>query len=231
VVNFNESWDMFLAGMRGTAKSSTAASIAMLYDPKFSMKNWAFTTEEWMEKTKNAKRGDVVVSDEQGTQQSGSSHKWMKKENQEFADEVQLNRTDGVLTIGISLEAGRVMNRVRDTYKVVVYPEKKRSNIETGGNGLAVDCIFRFVDENPFADSDKNRFIPKYFNYAKGGRITRFRIPHPPVAFWNQYSIRRSQIREGIRFLARNEAAPPNKESEEKINKTNANDFFEENSW
>lgn len=219
---------MFIAGMRGTAKSSTAASIAMLYNPKFSMKNWAFTTEEWMEKTKEAERGDVVVFDEQGTQKSGSSQKWQKTENQELADEVQLNRTDGVVSIGISIESSRLINRVRNTYKVIVYPETKLSNVETGGNGLAVDCIFRFINENPFANNDKDRFIPKYFNYTKGGRITRFRIPHPPALFWNEYSVRRSEVREKIRFASRNKAAPPNKESKNKTSPKEASGYFGE---
>ena len=209
VVNFNESWDMFVSGMRGSAKSSTAASIAMLYNPKFSMKQWAFTTEEWLEATKNGKRGDIVVSDEQGTQQSGSSQSWSKKENKEMADEVQLNRTDGVCTIGISLDSMRVLNRVRDTFKVIIYPADKRADHETCGNGMAVDCIFRFVDENPFADNDKERFNKAYFKYGRGGRITRFRIPHPPADFWNEYSRKRTEFRETVRFAARNKAAPP----------------------
>ena len=65
-----------------------------------------------------------------------------------------------------------------------------------------------------------------YRVYTKGGRITRFRIPHPPALFWNEYSIRRSEVREKIRFASRNKAAPPNKESKNKTSTEKPSEYF-----
>lgn len=203
VFTMNEAWDFFPNGARGMGKSTVGLSLALLINPKLLDmapskaldKCWCFTVEDYREKSKHARRGDVVCFDEQGTQKGGSSYKYRSAENQDYADDKQLDRTDGVINIGMTLDEGRVIKRVRELYKVDVYPEKKVID----NNGMAIDCIVREVVQNPFSTNDSTRFGKKYFNYTVGGRITRWRIPHPPTDFWIEYSARREEFKESLR--------------------------------
>lgn len=206
VFRMNESWDSRILGFRGNGKSTVGASLCLLFNPKLldmSPKKaldrcWCFTTEERMEKKSKLRRGDVLCTDEQGTRKSGSSHKWQKEENQMLADSRQLDRVDGVMEIGITLDENRVINRIRNIYRVDIFPETKLSNNQNKGNGLAIDCIFREIVENPFSRTDSERFRSQYFKYADGGRITRATIPLPPEDFWNEYMIRRKEFKESL---------------------------------
>jgi hypothetical protein len=209
VFQCNESWDIFADGGRGVGKSSLVLGLALKLEPRLLdmgphaalNKCWSFTTEERNQKAAKLCRGSVLVQDEQGTQWSGSSHKWNSSDNQQFADEVQLNRTDGVIGIGISLDDGRVINRVRNAYRVKIKPIRKLSHRETG-NGMQIECILTEVVENPFPNSDNDKYTPKYFNYSHTGRISRVWIPHPPKDYWNEYSKRRAEFREQVRLLS-----------------------------
>lgn len=199
----NEAWDFFPNGARGLGKSTVGLSLALCINPKLLdmtpkaalNKCWCFTVEDYREKSSNAKRGDVVAFDEQGTQKGGSSYKYRSAENQDYADDKQLDRTDGVINIGMTLDEGRVIKRVRELYKVDVYPERKVMN----DDGMFIDCIVREIVQNPFATHDSNRYNKKYFNYTSGGRITRWRIPHPPEDFWLEYSQRREEFKQKLR--------------------------------
>lgn len=205
VFEMNESWDIFIFGMKGKSKSSIAYSIACLLNPDFNLDFWAFSTDEWIAKGSKCTRGDVIVFDEQGTQESGSSYEHQKKENKDFADEVQLNRTDGVINIGISLGTMRVINRVRNQYKVFIYPKRKLSNHETGGMGLYTECIIKYVDEIPFpenSDSDSH-YRKKFFIDFDGCKIKTVRIPHPSAEAWIAYSKERQKFRVRVKENAR----------------------------
>lgn len=212
VFDMNEAWDFFINGVRGMGKSTVGLSLALVINPKLlSMtpqkaldKCWCFTVEEFRDKAKESKRGDVLCFDEQGTQKGGSSYKYRSIENQEYADDKQLDRTDGVINIGMSIDEGRVIKRVRELYKVDVYPGRKVSSEENNGNGMAIDCIVREVIQNPFAANDSQRFGKKYFNYTDGGRISRWRIPHPPDDIWMEYSRRRDAFKEELRDAREN---------------------------
>lgn len=203
VVKKNESWDTVLYAMRGKAKSSTSLSLAMLLDPTFNLDRWCFTVDRWLEVTALAantnSRGWAVVQDEMGTQKSMSSQTWWSQEARDAADVHQMNRTDGIMNIATSLDLGRINNRLRSQYKVVVFPDRKLSNFETGGKGMAVDVIMRFVEQNPFVDEETKSFERRYPRYADGGRIIRVRIPHPPAGIWNEYSKRRADFLATIR--------------------------------
>lgn len=198
VMKRNEAWDFFLYAMRGKAKSSTSLSLAMLLDPNFDLSRWCFTVDKWLEVTRLAAsthaRGWVIVQDEMGTQKSMSSQSWWSQESKDAADIHQMNRTDGIINIATSLEIGRVNNRMRSQYKVIVFPERKLSNKETGGKGMAVDVILRIVEQNPFEDDEKKSFERRYPRYSDGGRIVRVRIPHPPADMWNAYSKERADF-------------------------------------
>ncbi|MCK5432108.1 MAG: hypothetical protein KAJ03_05150 [Gammaproteobacteria bacterium] len=202
----NEAWDIAVRGGRGMGKSTLGLSLTLLLNPhllKMTPKDaldqcWCFTTEDRNEKKKKLKRGSVLCMDEQGTSLSGSSYKFRDKENQDYADNIQLSRVDGVIEVGITLDDMRLAKRVRDVYRVVVHPERKISDEGNDGNGMAIECIFREIRENPFAKTDTDRFKPSYFKYASGGRIARVVIPAPPVAFWNEYMRRRKAFKEDI---------------------------------
>lgn len=199
VLNYNESWDILCTGQKGVGKSSTMLSVAMLVDPHFNLSRWAFTTEELMNMRKSAKPGDAIVSDEMGTQVALSSQNWQKKESKEAVDMHQLDRTERIINIATTLDIGRINNRIRTQYKVLINIDKKMTNSETGGNGLGTSCVIRFVEEDPFAKNDFERFKRKYFRDNEGRRISRVIIPHPPADMFKKYSIMRNEFQEMLR--------------------------------
>lgn len=215
----NEAWDNRILGFRGGGKSTVGLSALLLYNPKLINKNpstvlkkcWCFTTEDRNKKKDKLRRGDVLVTDEQGTRISGSSYKYLNAENQMLADSKQLDRVDGVLEIGITLDEMRVIKRVRNIYRVDIFPETKLSNEENKNNGMGIDCIIRELKENPFSNHDNDRFIPKYFNYSDAGRISRITLPLPPVDLWNEYMILRKEFKE---ILDSEEMSGPQLETE-----------------
>ena len=203
VFNRNESWDSRILGFRGGGKSTVALSLSLLFNPKLLDMSpqkalercWCFSTEDRLEKKKNLRRGDVLVTDEQGTRVSGSSYQFRSDENQELADSRQIDRVDGVMEIGVTLDEMRVIKRIRNIYRVDIFPETKLSSHENKDMGMGIDCIFRELKENPFATNDKDKIKPRYFKYDIGGRISKVTIPLPPVDYWNEYTILRRKFK------------------------------------
>lgn len=184
VVKRNESWDIFIAQDRGAGKSATAMGMALMVDPHFTIDHWCFTTERFIELiTTPQRKGTVVVFDDMGTQGGGSSRKWNQEGAHDLADIMQLNRTDGIITIGTSLELARSELRFRRGFKVLVSPEKKLSTEDTHGRGLATLVDLRIKSTDVF--NDEVRY--KLMRYAPGGRIKRVVVPHPPVDLWLKY--------------------------------------------
>lgn len=195
----NESWDILCTGQKGVGKSSTMLTLALLVDPYYSLNRWAFTTEELMDMRKNARPGNAIVSDEMGTQAALSSQNWMKKESKEAVDMHQLDRTERIINIATTLDIGRINNRIRTQYKVLVNVDKKMTDRETKGEGLGTSCVIRFVEEDPFAKNDFERFKRKYFRDNYGRRISRVIIPHPPAELFKKYSAMRNDFQERLR--------------------------------
>lgn len=193
----NESWDILIFAPRGSSKSTVGLSLAYHIDPDYSLYNWAFKMEDRLRLETELPPGSVLVSDEMGTQLSGSSHEYQKKENKELADQVQLNRTNRIIHIDITLDPGRILNRVRATYALLVFPLRKLSDKETGGRGLATECIVRTVQMIPFSNNS-DPFQRKYWRYTDGGRISRFVLFHPPADIWKQYSKMRNDFQEEL---------------------------------
>ena len=175
--------------------------------------------EKRNEKKEILKRGDVLCMDEQGTRKSASSYKYMSKENQEFADARQVDRVDGVIELGITLDEMRIIKRVRNIYRVDIFPETKLTNDENAGLGMGIDCIFREIKENPFASNDKDKLKPRYFKYADGGRIARVTIPLPPTDYWNEYMRKRREFKERLEIEEVQPQIKTKKESVEDLDK------------
>lgn len=202
----NEAWDIKVLGSRGGGKSTLALSLCLLINPKLLDLSpsgaldrcWAFSTEDRELKKLKLKRGDVLASDEQGTEISASSYKWQSRENQHLADLRQIDRVDGIIEIGITVDEMRVIKRLRELYRVEIYPETKLTSRENNGIGMGIDCIVREIVENPFSRSHEERFNRKYFNYSQSGRISRMSIPLPPVDFWNEYMRQRREFKDVI---------------------------------
>lgn len=191
VVHYNESFDIFIAGLRGIGKSTVAYGIAMLIDPNFDNDKWVFESEKYIEIITNKQRkGTVVVFDDVGTQKSGSSRKWQKEDAHDLADITQVNRTDGIITIATSLEHSRGEKRFRSGFRVIVQPIKKVTNMETHGNGMAIDVEIRVSEYDIF----NNVVYRKLFRYAPGGRIKHVRLYHPPADKWKEYQRHRSDF-------------------------------------
>lgn len=208
-VKFNESWDIKVIAKKGKGKSTIAIAAAMRLDPNFDVnENIAFTATEWLEKSSKLGRGAAIVMDEMGTQRFASSHKWQSADNQDFSDTVQLNRTDGQIYIATTLDTMRLTNRVRETFPVFIYPEKKIVvkrpffNSETGKTEiksyLAIRCILRIAKEDLFFQNG-GREMWSYPRYAPGGIIKRIILYHPPVEVFNQYSKRRDNLKTEVR--------------------------------
>lgn len=194
----NESWDILIFAPRGSSKSTVGLSLALHINPNFDLESgWAFKIEDRLRLEAELPAGSVLVSDEMGTQLSGSSQEWGKEKNKELADQVQLNRTNRIIHIDITLDPGRIINRVRATYALLVYPLRKLSNNDTGGRGLATECIIRVVQMIPFSNTS-DPFQRKYWRYTEGGRISRFILFHPPADMWRRYSIMRKEFQEEL---------------------------------
>lgn len=203
VKDFNESGDIFVGGGKGKGKSSNTLSAMLWMSPKLIKQNpetvlnghMGFKTKERNEKVKDLHPGDVFFFDEQGTAESGSSYDWNKKENKMYADQNQLDRTNRIINFGVSLDAGRVVKRVRDTYSYMLKPEEKLGDRENEGRGMATRCRL-FQKITPFHTGEIEYL--KAFNYAKGGRISFIRLPHPPKELWNEYMRRREAFKADI---------------------------------
>lgn len=195
VVNKNESWDWFVSGDRGMGKSATAMSLAMMLDPHFVLDHWCFTADHFIDLiTSHHPKGTCIVYDDAGTSEGSSSRKWQKEGSHDLADQMQLNRTDGIITIATSLQMSRVELRLRAGFKVLCQPIQKLTAQETG-SGMAIDVEMRLRSVDVFDDSIRY----KLWRYCPSGRIKRIRLFHPPADIWRQYQVVRKDFLEGIK--------------------------------
>lgn len=187
VINKNESWDFFIAQQRGMGKSTIAIAIAKMLDSNFSVDNICFTVKDFVElMTTKQPKGSIVIFDDLGTAKGGSSRKWQSGQAHDIADIMQLNRTDGIITIGTSIELDRTEKRLRAGFRCLISPTVKLSHTQTG-NGMAIDIEMRIKSIDVFNDEP----IFKLWRYADGGRIKLIRLYHPDSLFWNEYQRKR----------------------------------------
>ena len=197
VVERNESRDIFIAQRRGAGKSTVAIRLAMLLDPNFTLDHVCFTVSKFVDLLTTRQRpGTVLVFDDLGTQEGGSSRKWQRGESQDLADIMQLNRTDGIITIATSLELDRGEKRLRAGFSIMIDPGDKMSDADTNGHGLASRIKLREKIVDVFDGSVKWQ----YWRYASGGRIVAIDISHPPADFWiNKYKAMRDEFLTGVK--------------------------------
>ena len=185
VVKKSESWDFFIAQQRGMGKSTIAISLAKMLDPNFSINNICFTVDDFADiLTSGLAKGSVIVFDDMGTSQGGSSRKWQAKGVHELADLMQLNRTDGLITIGTSIELERSEKRLRSGFRCLISPTNKLAD----RRGLAIDVELRVKEIDVFSDHN----IFKLWRYTEGGRVKFIRLYHPDALFWTEYQIMRA---------------------------------------
>ena len=195
VIRRNESIDFFLAADRGMGKSASAMSLAMMLDPNFRVEHWCFTQDRFIELiTSHQPKGTVIVFDDVGTADGSSSRKWQKDEAHDLADIMQVNRTDGIITVGTSLQLGRMELRLRAGFRVLCQPVRKLTAQETG-NGMAIDTEMRLRTVDVFDDTVRY----KLWRYAPGGRVKYVRLFHPPSNIWNRYQVIRKEFLEGVK--------------------------------
>ena len=205
VVNRHESFDIFLSGDRGMGKSACALSLALMLDPNFDLSRWCFTSEKFIDLiTSKLPVGSVCVVDDFGTVESSSSRKWNNDTSHNLADISQVNRTDGLITIGTSLQLSRMELRLREGFKILCQPIRKLTAQETG-SGMAIDCEMRLRNVDVF-DNGSVRY--KLWRYCPGGRIKFVRLWHPPKNIWREYQRTRREFLEHLKSIrAEKEAA------------------------
>lgn len=212
VIRRNESIDFFLAADRGMGKSAAAMSLAMMLDPNFKIEHWCFTQDRFIELiTSHQPKGTVVVFDDVGTAEGSSSRKWQNDAAHDLADIMQVNRTDGVITIGTSLQLGRMELRLRAGFRVLCQPVRKLTAQETG-NGMAIDTEMRLRTVDVFDDSVRY----KLWRYAPGGRVKFVRLFHPPADVWNRYQVVRKEFLDGVKARREEKASAAAERKEKK---------------
>lgn len=212
VIRRNESIDFFLAADRGMGKSAAAMSLAMMLDPNFKIEHWCFTQDRFIELiTSHQPKGTVVVFDDVGTAEGSSSRKWQNDAAHDLADIMQVNRTDGIITIGTSLQLDRMELRLRAGFRVLCQPVRKLTAQETG-NGMAIDTEMRLRTVDVFDDSVRY----KLWRYAPGGRVKFVRLFHPPADVWNRYQTVRKEFLDGVKARREEKAAAAAERKEKK---------------
>ena len=205
VIKKHESWDIFIAQKRGAGKSTVALRLATLLNPNFTLDYCVFTLKEFMKLlTSPQPLGTVIMFDDLGTQKGGSSRRWQTKDSHDVADIMQLNRTDGIITIATSLELERGEKRLRAGFQILIDPGKKLSSKETGGHGLASRIILRTRLTDVY---DGTTHWP-YMRYTKGGRITAIEISHPSKELWNSYQQKRASYLKTVKSKDEEEPLP-----------------------
>jgi hypothetical protein len=206
VKHFNESQDIIILGMRGTGKSTLGIGLAQQIQPyfdgtQFPASHICFSIDDYQALTESlsGRGGGVVVLDEVGTEGSLSSRTSMSQGNREMADVIQLMRTDRIITIYITLDAGRIDKRVRDLASIVATPIRKVPDEEMNGLGMYIEADFRHRTSKMNSKGYLEESM-SMFKYAPNGEIGNIKIPHPGTTLWLEYEALRNarlkQLRE-----------------------------------
>lgn len=203
VVNYNESFDATIVGLRGGSKSSSTLSCACLYDPFFSVDNICFSVDEWLERTQELNPGSVAMLDEVGTEGSLSSRTSMTKGNRTTADVVQMNRTQRIVTFYVSVDDMRIDKRARQLSTVVGSPINKLNDKQNCGYGLASEIDLKIRSSKPSQEGKQKTKTDgstgylehevKSWRYGPKGVIKSIIVPHPPMDLWKKYEKKRAK--------------------------------------
>jgi len=192
----NQSADCLIYGIKGDGKSSGGIGLGMCIYPKLSVSDIVFSMEELLSRVIVAERGSVIIFDETGTQASGmSSRNFMGASNKDTVDVWQMIRTKRICVFCITLDAGRIDNRIRDTFRFHISPIKKLSNDDTKGNGMAIVCELREIIKAKSGEGEDTIFTLKP---TKPDGVSWIVIPLPPASLIHEYEIKREKVLNGL---------------------------------
>lgn len=210
----NQSVDTLIYGTRGDGKSSVGIALGYLIDKNFSTRNIVFTMDDFLKLAHTLPKGSVIVFDETGTQSSGmSSRNFMSEGNKDTVDVWQMVRTKQICTICITLDANRIDNRIRETFRYHIVPMMKLDNTATKGHGLAVVCDVREIVKAKTEEGSDTLFSLKT---SKPDGVAWLSIPLPPADLIEEYEAKRNYLLNKmiVEALAKREAKknPPPKQ-------------------
>lgn len=196
----NETHDILCLGLKGSSKSSSCMGLAKLIDPNFSIKNVAFNIDEQVELSKTLPKGSVILFDDAGMMDGGSSRRSMSTVNQVMMDIAQMCRTDKHITIYTTIEDSRLDKRVRTQFPYIVSPVQKISYDWGLASVLEVFKNTQFINREQsgetFVQIQRSRL--KYGS----GNLTHVVVPHCPKDLMIEYNELREKRLETARSRA-----------------------------
>ncbi len=191
-LNHNQSTDILMYGIKGDGKSSAGLGVGYAADDNFTVDNIVFSMEEYLDTIQTLPPKSVIVFDETGTQSSGmSSRNFMSNKNKNVVDIWQMARTKQVCTIAITLDAGRIDNRIRETFRYHMSPLMKLSNEQTKGHGLGIVCEVREIIKAKTAEGSETLFD---FKSSRPNGVSWLSIPLAPKKLIYQYELKRDMV-------------------------------------
>ncbi|MDO5835629.1 MAG: hypothetical protein Q4P17_03900 [Methanobacterium sp.] len=185
----NESTDILICGVKGDGKSSVGVGLGRLLSDNFSIDDIVFNVTDYLRRAEELPPYSVIVFDETGTQNSGmSSRNFMSNKNKNVVDVWQMVRTKKICTICITLDIGRIDNRIRETFRYHITPIKKLTDEDTKGHGLAVLCELREIIKAKQSEETDMLFKLKSSRINGLGAIT---VPLAPTWFIHAYEDKR----------------------------------------
>lgn len=193
----NETHDILCLGLKGSSKSSSSMGLAKLIDPNFSVENVAFNIDEQIELSKTLPKGSVILFDDAGMMDGGSSRRSMSTVNQTMMDIAQMCRTDKHITIYTTMEDSRLDKRVRTQFPYVMSPVQK-INYDWGlASVLEVFKNTQYINREQSGETfvQIQRARMKYGS----GNLTHIVVPHCPRDLMIAYNEKRAGRLEDVR--------------------------------
>lgn len=196
LLNRNQSTDTVIYGVKGDGKSSLGMGLCYQADESFDVDHIVFSMDEYLNAIRELEPCSYIIFDETGTQSSGmSSRDFMSNKNKSVVDIWQMARTNQICTIAITLDAGRIDNRIRETFRYHMAPIMKLSNDDTKGHGLANVCEVREIIKAKSAEGSDTLFNLKS---ARPNGISWLSVPMAPKQLIYKYEQKRDVFRKAM---------------------------------
>lgn len=188
----NQSIDTLMTGVKGDGKTTAAMSLCNQADNNFNVDHIVFSMDEYLKAIVDLPPCSFIVFDETGTQSSGmSSRNFMSAKNKSVVDVWQMARTQQKGTFAVTLDAGRIDNRIRETFRYYMSPIMKLSNEDTKGHGLAIVCEVREIVKAKAPEGSDTLFNLKT---TRPNNISWISIPLPPKQLIYDYEKKRDNF-------------------------------------